>query len=144
MLEYNVYSAPARGVWCCLPNVAPDLWSSMTHARALSIRNRPFFLLAHTSASWERPCEGRTQWLQAVTSVARGQRVRNRKCWRKPLRTRDGGCLGKDEADPGSLTRDSPGQPLPEAVYTGLRSHMRSALFIWGPGSYSVKRHIGL
>ncbi|XP_055465167.1 uncharacterized protein LOC129678423 [Psammomys obesus] len=72
-----------------------------------------------------------------------GPWLRSEKCGGQPPRTRDGDCRGVEGADQSSLTRGWPDQPLLDAVYTGLQTHVTSALFIRGTGCcYSVKSRV--
>ena len=137
MSEYKVYSAPVKSFWCCLPNLALHLWSSITHARVPSIRNRPFFpLLVKTSASWKHPAfkqvtivpglvETRAwphQWLEEkclrIGSLLR-KPSRTWGWWYFPIRRQE----GRSQLGWVSHQRSGwPGWSLPVALYPVLHS----------------------
>lgn len=60
--------------------------------------------------------------------------VKKWKMFKETPKDQGWGLPGKRWGRSGLSEQRSPGQSLPEAVYTGLLSH-----FIWGTGCYSVK-----
>lgn len=159
MSEYKVYSAPVKSFWCCLPNLALHLWSSITHARVPSIRNRPFFpLLVKTSASWKRPIfkqvtivpglvETRVwspQWLEEKC-LRNGSLLRKPsrtwEWWYFPIRRQEGkrvslvGCLIRAVADQGGLFLWLFIQCCIHVI-----SHMWSTFFFWDISCFLVNR----
>lgn len=158
MSEYKVYSAPGKSFWCCLPNLASHLWSSITHARVPSIRNRPFFpLLVKTSASWKRPAwkqvtivPGLRETWALPHSWQEGKGLRNGSHLRKPSRTGvmvfSYSKILKEKIQLGWFSHkrsDWSGQPfvwlfIPCCIH--VISHMWSTLFIWGISCFAVNR----